>query len=119
MTLSTLRHVFHNGRRRRGGEVGVLAAHVEESWALAVLGAQDAETVPDIDQALPVSDDRPVVALVIGHALVPLAGRVVRAVLEDVVHLRCGDAVELSDTGWPCSPRSSRRRCPPPLWRRC
>merc|ERR1719305_2248054 len=49
--LATLGHVLHNWRRGRGDEVGVQAAYVQKSRALAVLRTEDAKAIPDVDEA--------------------------------------------------------------------
>merc|ERR1711953_1237876 len=72
----------------RGDEVMVNAACVSESWALAVLRAQDAKAVPDVDEATSVGDDGAVEALVVRDTFVALCSRVVSAVLKDVVNIR-------------------------------
>ena len=70
----------------RGDEVGVLAADVQEAGALDGQGGRVWEPGSDVDQAGAVRDDCPVVALVVGDALVPLLLAVL-AVLEDDVQL--------------------------------
>merc|ERR1712222_95247 len=87
--LTTLGHMLHNWRRGRGDEVRVEAADVKETGALAVLGAQDAEAIPDVDEATSICDNGAVVALVVGNAFIALALSVVGAVLKDVVNIGC------------------------------
>merc|ERR1719397_447808 len=87
--LATLGHMLHNWRRGRGDEVRVEAADVKETGALAVLGAQDAEAIPDVDEATSICDNGAVVALVVGNAFIALALSVVGAVLKDVVNIGC------------------------------
>merc|ERR1711973_691307 len=86
--LATLGYVLHNWRRGRGDEVRVKAADIKESWALAVLRAQDAKAVPDVDEATSVGDDGAVVALVVRNTFVALGSCVVSAILKDVVDIR-------------------------------
>merc|ERR1711936_938135 len=86
--LATLGYVLHNWRRGRGDEVRVKAADIKEPWALAVLGAQDAKAVPDVDEATSVGDDGAVVALVVRDTFVALGSCVVSAILKDVVNIR-------------------------------
>merc|ERR1719328_871448 len=74
----------------RGNEVRVLAADVQEPGALAVLGGQGSEPVPDVNQSGPVGDDGAVRTLIVGDALVPELLCVLCAVLEDGVHLHGG-----------------------------
>merc|ERR1711899_7510 len=83
-----LGHMLHNWRRGRRDEVRVKAADIKESWALAVLRAQDAKAVPDVDEATSVGDDGAVVALVVRHTFVALGSCVVGAILKDVVNIR-------------------------------
>ena len=45
-----------------------LAAHVQEAGALARLGVERPEPVPDVDEARAVRDDAAVGALVVGDA---------------------------------------------------
>merc|ERR1712203_625246 len=87
--LATLGHMLHNWRRGRGDEVRVEAADVKETGALAVLRAQDAKAIPDIDEATSICDDGTVVALVVGNAFIALALCIVGAVLKDVVNIGC------------------------------
>merc|ERR1712200_233932 len=87
--LATLGHVLHNWRRGRGDEVRVKAADIKESWALAVLRAQDAKAIPDVDEATSICDDGAIVALVVRHTFVALGSCVVSAVLKDVVNIGC------------------------------
>merc|ERR550534_3562820 len=74
----------------RGNKVGVLAADIQKAGALAVLGGQGSETVPDVDEPGAVGDDGAVGALVVGHAHVAKALSVVSAVLEGSVHRNSG-----------------------------
>merc|ERR1719322_1606452 len=86
--LATLGYMLHNWRRGRGDEVRVKAADIKESWALAVLRAQDTKAVPDVDEATSVGDDGAVVALVVRDTFVALGSCVVSAILKDVVNIR-------------------------------
>merc|ERR1719431_74036 len=84
--LSTLGCVLDLGWWGRGHKVRVETADIKEARALAVLRAEDAEAISDVNETASVSDDGAVVALVVGHTLVPLGCGVVGAVLEDIVH---------------------------------
>merc|ERR1712108_95692 len=87
--LATLGHVLHNRRRGRGDEVRVKAADIKEPRTLAVLRAEDAKAIPDVNEATAICDDGAIVALVVGNAFVALALGVVCAVLKDVVNIGC------------------------------
>merc|ERR550534_3489750 len=82
--------VSDNWGRGRGNKVGVLAADIQKAGALAVLGGQSTETVPDVDEPGAVGDDGAVGALVVGDAHVAKALGVVSAVLEGAVNLNSG-----------------------------
>merc|ERR1719184_157709 len=87
--LATLGHVLHNRRRGRGDEVRVKAADIKEPRTLAVLRAEDAKAIPDVNEATAICDDGAIVALVVGNAFIALAVGVVCAVLKDVVNIGC------------------------------
>merc|ERR1711881_736824 len=87
--LATLGNVFHNWRRGRRDEVRVKAADIKEPRTLAVLRAEDAKAIPDVNEATSICDDGAIVALVVGNAFVALALGVVCAVLKDVVNIGC------------------------------
>merc|ERR1712233_188564 len=88
MPLTTLGHMLHN-RRRRGDEVRVKTADIKEPRAFAVLRAEDAKAIPDVDGATSICDDGAIVALVVWHTFIALALGVVGAVLKDVVNIGC------------------------------
>merc|ERR1711936_606144 len=71
--LATLGHMLHNRRRGRGDEVGVQAAYVQKSRALAVLRTEDAKAIPDVDEATAICDDGAIVTLVVWDAFIALA----------------------------------------------
>merc|ERR1719385_708306 len=81
--------MLHNRRRGRGDEVRVKAADIKEPRTLAVLRAEDAKAIPDVNEATPIGDNGAIVALVVGNAFVALALGVVCAVLKDVVYIGC------------------------------
>merc|ERR1719300_456470 len=87
--LATLGHVLHNRRRGRGDEVRVKTADIKEPRTLAVLRAEDAKAIPDVNEATSICDDGAIVALVVGNAFVTLALGVVCTVLKDVVNIGC------------------------------
>ena len=90
VSLATLGNIGLNWWWRRRHKVWVLAAHVEVTFALAILGTQDAKSVSDVDQPTPISNDCPVVAMVVGDALIALGLCVVFTVLKDVInHSSC------------------------------
>ena len=72
---------------RRRHKVGVLAADLEVTRTLAVLRAENAKTVPDINTAAPISDDGAIRAMVIGHTLIALRCCVGCAVLKIIVFI--------------------------------
>merc|ERR550534_546472 len=82
--------ISDNWGRGRGNKVGVLAADIQKARALAVLGGQGSESVPDVNEPGAVGDDGAVGALVVGHAHVAEALGVVGAVLEGSVNLNSG-----------------------------
>merc|ERR550534_1068867 len=88
--VAALGLVSDNWGRGRGNKVGVLAADIQKAGALAVLGGQSTETVPDVDEPGAVGDDGAVGALIVGDAHVAEALGVVSAVLEGAVNLNSG-----------------------------
>merc|ERR1711922_118166 len=69
VTSATLRLVRNLGKWRRD-EVRIFAAHIQESWALAVLRSKSAKSVSNVNKAGAVSDNGAVVALVVGDTLI-------------------------------------------------
>merc|ERR1719481_1302451 len=92
-----LRLVLYLGRGR-GDEVRVLAAHIKEARALAVLWSEHAKSIPDVNESRTVSDDGSIVALIVRHALVAQALGIVSAVSKLSVHL-CGGLVPQREVG--------------------
>merc|ERR1719219_700451 len=90
MSLATLGDVLHHRLWGRGHKVRVKAADIQEARALAVLGAEDPEPIPDVNEAPAISDDGAIVALVVGDTLIALGLSVVSTVLKHIVHSGCG-----------------------------
>merc|ERR550534_3038805 len=88
----------------RGNKVGVLAADIQEAGALAVLGGQGSEPVPDVNEPGAVGDDGAVGALIVGNTLVAESLSVVSAVLEGRVDLHIDVCLQILIRGT-CCPR--------------